>query len=339
MGFFQTFWTWLGSQLTGYIGDNTARIATAIEPAVVAAAVVYVMMWGFMHLTGRVEEPFAMGLIRLIRMAVVLGVSLHLWLYNDVIVDTFYRAPAQLASAIIGSSDPVATVDAIWTRGGSVADSLIKSAGGLFNSPGLWIMAFVVWLLIGLLCVYVMFLISLSSIASSVLLAIGPLFVALCLFDSTRRYFEAWVAQLANYALITVLTVLVAALLLQIMENYAAQTAANLSNLRMVDALDMMLMAALVLLLMRQVMPIAAGLAGGLALSNFNAMSRTLNWVRSDSGKTKDYLIGLYRKFDSTSFTQIPHVVVPERGAAVTGNQVASAQAAGDEQSVSWRDP
>jgi type IV secretion system protein VirB6 len=45
-----------------------------------------------------------------------------------------------------------------------------------------------------------------------------------------------------------------------------------------VDALDMVLVAVLVLLLLRQVMPIAAGLAGGLALSSFGVLSRTLGW-------------------------------------------------------------
>ena len=59
---------------------------------------------------------------------------------------------------------------------------------------------------------------------------------------------------------------LVAALLLQIVESYAAQTAARGAALATVDALDMVLMAVLVFLLMRQVMPIAAGLAGGVAL-------------------------------------------------------------------------
>ena len=29
-------------------------------------------------------------------LAVVLGCAVHLWLYNSVIVDTFYRAPVQL---------------------------------------------------------------------------------------------------------------------------------------------------------------------------------------------------------------------------------------------------
>ena len=77
----------------------------------------------------------------------------------------------------------------------------------------------VVWCLIGLLCVYAMLSIALSNIALAVLLALGPLFIAMLLFDSTRRLFSAWIAQLANYALVTILTVMVAALLLQVVEN------------------------------------------------------------------------------------------------------------------------
>ena len=126
----------------------------------------------------------------------------------------------------------------------------------------------------GLLCVYTMFLIALSSVALAVLLALGPLFLALLLFDSTRRFFEAWLAQLANYALITILTVLVAALLLQIVESYADQTAARGAAIATVDAINMVLIAVLVFLLMRQVMPIAAGLAGGIALTSFATVSR-----------------------------------------------------------------
>ena len=34
MGFFATFWTWLNGQLATYIGDNTARLAGVLEPAV-----------------------------------------------------------------------------------------------------------------------------------------------------------------------------------------------------------------------------------------------------------------------------------------------------------------
>ncbi|HEY3730208.1 MAG TPA: type IV secretion system protein [Steroidobacteraceae bacterium] len=273
MGFFQTFWSWLNSQLTDYIGSNTARVSTALEPAIVTLGVLYVMAWGVLQLTGRIDEPVTSGLKRIITLAIVLAVALRLWLYNTVIVDTFYRAPAQLAAFVVGSSDPVGTVDTIWNHGGAVAEQL-WSRGSLLNGElGFYLMGAAVWLLMGLLCVYVMFLISLSSIALALLLAVGPLFIVLLLFDATRRLFDAWLAQLATYALITILTVLVAALLLQVVSSYAVQTAARGSALLTVDALDMVLLAILVLLLLRQIMPIAASLAAGVSLHSLGTVS------------------------------------------------------------------
>ena len=275
MGFFVTFWVWLNGQLATYIGDNTARLASVLEPAVVTLATVYVMAWGYLHLTGKIDEPLMAGVKRIVMLAIILGVGLRLWLYNTLIVDTFYSAPAQLAAAVIGSSDPVGTIDAIWERGGTVAGILWDKGAFGVTGIGFVLAGGVVWCLIGLLCVYAMFLIALSSIALAVLLALGPLFIASLFFDATRRFFSAWIAQLANYGLITILTVMIAALLLQVVQSYATQTAARGTGILTVDALHMVLITVLVFLILRQVMPIASSLAGGLALSTFGLVSRT----------------------------------------------------------------
>jgi type IV secretion system protein VirB6 len=275
MDFFQTFSTWLNGELASYIGQNTALVASILEPAVVTLGTVYVMVWGYLQLTGRIEEPFAAGLKRIAMLAVVFGVSLHLWLYNTLLVDTFYNAPTEFAAAVAGASDPVHTIDAIWNRGGAVADQLFRGGAG-WGRIGFVISGVAAWALVGLLCVYTMFLLALSSIALSILLALGPFFVTLLLFDATRRFFEAWLAQLANYALITILTVMVSALLLQLVATYAQQTAALGTSVKIDDALNMLLATALVFLFLRQIMPIAAGLAGGVALSSMGAVSRSL---------------------------------------------------------------
>lgn len=275
MGFFQTFSTWLSGQLTTYIGATTAKVSMALEPAVVTFGTVYVMVWGYLQLTGRIDQPFVVGLKRIITLAVVLGVALHLWLYNSVIVDTFYQAPVQLAAAVAGAQEPVATLDTIWDRCGAVADHLFQNAGitHVDWSVGSYLEGVIVWVLVGLLCIYTMFLLSLSSIALSILLALGPLFFLALLFEHTRRWFDGWIAQLANYALISVLTVLVSTLLLQLVASYATQTAARGPDIVNVDILDMLLIAVLVFLVMRQVMPIAAGIAGGTSLSSFGTLS------------------------------------------------------------------
>lgn len=288
MGFFATFATWLNGQLATYIGDNTARLASVLEPAVVTLATIYVMAWGYMHLTGKIEEPVMTGVKRILILALILGVGLRLWLYNTVIVDTFYNAPAQLAAAVVGSPDPVGTIDTIWDRGGSVAGDLWAKGGIVRGDFGFYIAGALVFFLIGLLCVYAMFLLALSNIALAVLLALGPLFIALLLFETTKRFFEAWIAQLANYALITVLTVMVAALLLQIVQSYATQTAARGSAIATVDVLHMLLVATLVFLVLRQIMPIAASLAGGISLSSFGLVSRSLGGAGRFASKTAE---------------------------------------------------
>jgi type IV secretion system protein VirB6 len=271
---FQTFWTWLTARLTAYISVHTAQTAAAIEPAAVSAAVLYIMVWGYLHLRGKVDEPVVTAAVRILTVIVVFGVGLRLWLYHSIIVDTFFVAPSDLAARLVGASNPVVMIDSIWDRGGTVAGALWDKGGLLTGDVGFYISAAAIYGLIGFVCVYTMFLMALSRIALAVLLALGPLFVVMALFGATRRFFEAWLHELANYALVTILTVLVAALVLDLVEAYAVQTAARGSALLTVDALNLALAAGLVLLVLRQVLPLAARLAGGFALSGFGSVER-----------------------------------------------------------------
>jgi type IV secretion system protein VirB6 len=118
----------------------------------------------------------------------------------------------------------------------------------------------------------------LSRIALSVLLALGPLFIALLFFETTKKFFESWVAQLANYALITILAGLVSTLMLTVITRTAEHALATGGNIEVADAVRLCIAAGLTLLIMRQIMPMAAGLASGVALSSFGAVSGALSW-------------------------------------------------------------
>ena len=72
MGFFAEFNTWLNALLATYIGDNTARVAELLTPAIVTLAVLYVMVWGYLQLMGQTDEPFVAGLKRIVMLAVIL---------------------------------------------------------------------------------------------------------------------------------------------------------------------------------------------------------------------------------------------------------------------------
>ncbi|MBS0341344.1 MAG: type IV secretion system protein [Proteobacteria bacterium] len=299
--FFQQFWTWLTSQLTDYIANKSAAAAGAIEPAVVTLATVYVMVWGFLSLTGRIQEPVWEGVKRIVFIGIVLGLGLRLWLFNSLIVDTFFIAPGQLAAVLAGSNDPVGVIDTIWDRGGTVASNLWNKGGVLNGDFGFYLAGAIVYLIMGGVAVYTLFLLALSKLALALILAIGPVFICFLFFESTRRFFEAWIAQLANYALVAVLSTLVATLMLKVVSSYATQTAARGAAIVTVDALNMVLCAALVLLVMRQVMSIASGLASGIALSSFGVVSGTAQWAlgttkRSSYEFSRGVIDGMHRE-------------------------------------------
>jgi type IV secretion system protein VirB6 len=280
MGFFAEFNAWLTALLDDYIHQYTLQMAALLEPALVTLGTLYVLIWGFLHIAGRIEEPVLEGLKRIAILALVFGVGLDLWLYDTVIVETFYRAPAALAGNLVGANDFVTIVDTILFQGDDVATALLAKAGILHGNFSFYLAALAVYVVIGITALYTMFLLTLSRIALSVLLAIGPLIIPLFLFQSTRRFVEAWFAQLATYAFVAVLAGLVAALMMHLIEQAAAQAQAAGGGIQIAQAVRVCIAAGFTFLVMRQVLPMAGGLASGVALSTFGIVSGALTNVR-----------------------------------------------------------
>lgn len=284
MGFFAEFSLWLNNLLATYIAANTAALANLLEPVIVTLGVFYVVIWGYLQLVGKIEESFIEGVRRLLTLALILGLSLQLWLFNDVIVDTFFTAPAALVAGVIGAPDSVSIVDEILFDGDDAA-SLLLAKGGFFNDSFTFYLAgFAVYVIVGLTAAYTMFLLALSKIALSVLIALGPIFLALLFFESTKRFFEAWLAQLCNYAFLTILIVMVAALMLQLISDAAEAAVAVGGGIEIAHALKVCLAAALTFLVIKQVPAMAQGMASGVALSSFGAVSSI---VRSGLGAAR----------------------------------------------------
>lgn len=201
-------------------------------------------------------------------------------------IDFFVNTPTTLSGAILGGNTAMTTVDAIWGKGGGVGDSLFKQ-GGFFNGNiGFYLAGFIVYILTGFVCVYMVYLFVLTLVVVGLLLAVGPIFVMALLFDSTKRFFEGWMAQLSNYALIVILASIASKLMLNYLDSYATQ-ASNLGvGITIADSAQFCLACGVTLLIMKQVPHIAAGLASGVALSTFNGLSRAVNWGKNTAGNS-----------------------------------------------------
>jgi len=91
----------------------------------------------------------------------------------------------------------------------------------------------------------------------------------LLLFDTTSASSRPGSRQLANYAFIAILTVLVAALMLRVVTVAAQQAVSQGGTSEIATAARVCMAAGLTFLVMAPVMPMAAGLAGGLRSRSF----------------------------------------------------------------------
>jgi len=280
MNFFAAFDAWLRTQLATFVADRTALLAALVEPFLVTCAVIYVMVWGYLHLTGRIEQPILEGAKRVLILAAIFGFAVNLWSYNAFFVDTFMTSPQTIADAFAagGTASTVGVADTVLNEGATVAENLFKQAGVINGNFGYYLIGGAVYLVVMVTAGYAAFLDALSRIALSVILALGPLFLIGLLFDSTKRFFEAWIAQLANYGLIAILTGAIAGLLMQIVRTEATELAALGTAVEIAQVVPLLVACVLILLVMRQVMPIAAGLSSGVALASMGVVSMALAW-------------------------------------------------------------
>jgi type IV secretion system protein VirB6 len=286
MGFFTTFWTFLQGNVLNTVSVITSNISASLGPAAVTLATIYVMIWGYLHLRGAIEEPIMEGAKRILVLAVILGVVLSLWEYNAVFVDFFVTTPQALSGAILNGNNAIAIIDGVWVKGATVAESLINQ-GGLFNNNfEFYLAGFAVYLFVGLICIWMAYLFCLSIVAVGILLALGPLFILGLMFEATKRFFEAWVAQLSNYALIIMIAAVAAKLLLNMLDSYATQALALGAGITIAQSIQLCLACAFVLLIMKQVPSLAAGLASGVALSSYNTLSKAINWGAGGAGRS-----------------------------------------------------
>ena len=106
-----------------------------------------------------------------------------------------------------------------------------------------------------------------------------------------------------------------------------------------VDALNMMLVALLVLLVLRQVMPIASGLAGGVSINSFGLASRGVGWGWRNAARAATPAMALAVPVARRLIGAVRGTGETERGAAVQSSRYVYGRAGAGIEALgrSWR--
>lgn len=202
---------------TGYA--TLARPDSPVAAALTILLTLYIAVLGFRLMIGR--APLRIGDLTLtfLKIGVVLALATNWPTYQQLVFDTLFRGPEQLAASMMEAIQPAGS---IFRRnpfdGLQIAyDELQRSAaffaqrvagpvsplqgGNAFGALALNVSAFTM-LMTTLGAVLT------AKVVLGMLLALGPVFVAFLLFDATRGLFEGWLRASVAFAFAPLLAVL-----------------------------------------------------------------------------------------------------------------------------------
>lgn len=263
---------YINSVCDAYVGENTAAVARVVGPLLAAMLGLYCAMWGLASMRGLIKEPVNEFVSRFLKIAAIFAIGFNMANYNTLITNTFLHGPDEFVAGLArspGENGVISGLDAMLNDGLMLTTRFWSKAGVLDGDFGMYLVAAAVIITTIVVTAYAFFLMALSKVVLTAVVAIGPVFFIGLLFEATAGFFNSWLRQLANYFLVPVLVVIVNLLIMKLFARAASGPAALTSSAEVAEIFPFLAMGLVCLLALASVLSVAAGLAGGVSLSSF----------------------------------------------------------------------
>ncbi|MBY5435641.1 type IV secretion system protein [Rhizobium leguminosarum] len=276
--------------LENFISSGTSNIANWVSGPLTAALTLYVVLYGYLVLRGSVQEPILEFAFRAMKLAIIVMLVRNASEYQTYVTSIFFETlPREISQALNSGTAPSAsTFDSlldkgqkcayeIWSRASWPVD-IVTGIGGMMVIGASFIVAAIGYIV----SLY-------ARLALAIVLAIGPIFIALAMFPTTRRFTESWIGQLANFVILQVLVVAIGSLLITCIDTTFAAIESYTDVLMRPIALCAICLAALYVFY--QLPGIASALAAGGASLTYgygaarDAHESTLAWAASHGAR------------------------------------------------------
>jgi type IV secretion system protein VirB6 len=268
--------------VTGFYLAAAGRVSAAAVTPFRTMVTIYIVLWGLAFWRGLINEPLSDGIGRVLRIVLIGSIALGAGIYGSRVASFLYNTPAELASVVAGGpTAPQTVMDSALNKGNDIAGAFMSlvSLGAIGASIAAILSAMIVWIFTAIVVLYGAALIVLSKVILGMVIAVGPLFIALLLFDATKRFFESWMGQALNYLFIFMLVATAVNIMFALWApqlQYALDNnAAGFSAL-----IPMIVVGGAAFIILMQVPALASGLAGGVQLGTLGAVGWVGNKMR-----------------------------------------------------------
>jgi len=269
--FFSDAYSFFDGQLNTFLNQHYQNVVDAVKGPLTGAIVIYIALYAFMIMRGIVSEPFQDWIWRMAKVC-LLFVAATTVAYQDWIVGPIFNAaPSAVTQAISGKDYKQAgsTFDDLESKAAETYNSLRTEADAQpFTNLGIAlediIVALVLELAAVIACIVGFALTIFALVGLAITIALGPIFIALSLFEWGRGMFQGWLRQAFNYVVQLAVITAMAALIVSLGDSILqSNTGADPVN----HAMFLIVYYSLGAFFFFQAPGIAAGITGGAGLS------------------------------------------------------------------------
>jgi len=263
-----------------FVNSVVADTISTIQPWAVGGLTLYIIMYGYMMIFGKVEEPFKTGMVKMGKIIFISMMALNADIYLNWVVAALSGIEAGLTAAFGGGDGNTiyATLDSSLSKG---LELILKAREKASNAGwrqigtifGWWLIAILIAIGFGLVVVFGGIAILLSTVYLKILFAIGPLFILMLMWPVTARFFDQWFGFVMNHTLIVALTAVVLTLAVTVFDHEISKVVMDSEQNMLAIALELLIVAVILYALVKGVIPMAAALAGGLTMGVMTARS------------------------------------------------------------------
>lgn len=197
------------------------------RPQVRAAATLFILISGWLVLSGRMDKSVLAG--RVLRIMLVAALLTSAGTFNTYVRDLFLQdIPSTVGAALTGGTTyaPAAQFDALWSATQRIAATMLAEATGYTQfGERLVIRALMGISFVALVVIFLMWIV--ARVLMGFVIALGPFLIGLALFDTTRPYVDRWVGKLVSLTLVQVSVSVMLQMLMSGFNNYVRAAQAN----------------------------------------------------------------------------------------------------------------
>jgi type IV secretion system protein VirB6 len=263
---FDDFLTEFERPISEFVSTSVSNLAAYVDGPLRTALLLYVVLYGYAIMRGAIREPIVDFAWRSIRIVVIATLATRADQYQTYVGTLFFETlPTEIGNALGGSGLDMgsgAPFDSMLARGIDIAQEIYRNAGYTDIFPQLISAILLVFVAVGSLLLFAIVLY--AKVGLSLVLALGPVFIALMLFKATRPFGEAWTRQVANFVILHVLVAALVGLMISIVDGFFVKYGADATGGELiVAAVAISAAVGLAGFISLQLPEIAGALAGG----------------------------------------------------------------------------